>query len=162
MDGQEWSSPQWSMVYALLKPTPFAIPGNPGPVAVYNQFATPAMIKTGDNLFKRCMNEHQSYKNIRCACFRMLDTNIADQFKVFNSLTPICVRAGIKNYCSVEFPRRNSTFFCVFQSTTQPPTTTTMVSRLPLLRNELGRYSQSNTRATHPRVSARALLLGFV
>ena len=50
------------MVYALLEPTPFAIPGNPGPVAVYNQFATPAMIKTGDNLFKRRMNEHQSYK----------------------------------------------------------------------------------------------------
>ncbi len=48
------------MVYALLKPIPFAIPGNPGLVAVYNQFATPAMIKTGDNLFKRLMNEQQS------------------------------------------------------------------------------------------------------
>ncbi len=29
------------MVYALLEPTAFAIPGNPGPVAVYAQFATP-------------------------------------------------------------------------------------------------------------------------
>ena len=29
------------MVYGLLEPTPFAIPGNPGPVAVYTQFATP-------------------------------------------------------------------------------------------------------------------------
>jgi len=37
-----------SMVYALLEPTPFAIPGNPGPVAVYTQFATPAMIKQID------------------------------------------------------------------------------------------------------------------
>ena len=29
------------MVYALLEPTPFAVPGNPGPVAVYTQFTTP-------------------------------------------------------------------------------------------------------------------------
>ena len=79
-----------------------------------------------------------------------------------NSLTPICLLAGIKNYCSLEFLRKNSTFFCVFQNTTQPPTTTTMVSRLPLLRNGLGGYAQSNTRETRPRVSARALLLGFV
>ena len=32
------------MVYALLEPSPFAVPGNPGPVAAYNQFATPAMM----------------------------------------------------------------------------------------------------------------------
>jgi hypothetical protein len=77
------------MVYALLEPTPFAIPGNPGPVAVYTQFATPSMIKTADNLFKRLQHEHQSYENIRRACFRMLDTNIADQFKVSNVPTLI-------------------------------------------------------------------------
>ena len=77
------------MVYALLEPTAFAIPGNPGPVAVYNQFATPAAIKTADNLFKRLQNEHQSYENIRRACFRMLDSNIADQFKVSNVPTRI-------------------------------------------------------------------------
>ena len=47
------------------------------------------MIKTGDNLFKRLMNEHQSYKNIRRACFCMLNTNIADQFKVSNVPTLI-------------------------------------------------------------------------
>ena len=50
-----------------------------------------------------------------------------------NSLTLICVWEGIKNYCSVEYLRRNSTFFCVFWNTKQPPTTPTMVSRLPLL-----------------------------
>jgi hypothetical protein len=77
------------MVYALLEPTAFAIPGNPGPVAVYTQYATPAAIKTADNLFKRLQNEHQSYENIRRACFRMLDTNIADQYKVFNVPTLI-------------------------------------------------------------------------
>jgi hypothetical protein len=70
------------MVYALLEPTAFAIPGNPGPVAVYTQFATPSMIMNTDNLLKRLQNEHQSYENIRRACFRMLDTNIADKFKV--------------------------------------------------------------------------------
>ena len=79
-----------------------------------------------------------------------------------NSLTPIWVRTGIKNYYSVEFLRRKSTFFRVFWNTTQPPATTTMVSRLPLLRNELYGYAQSNTQATRPRMSARALLLGFV
>ena len=56
------------MVYALLEPVAFGIPENPGPVAVYAQFATPSMIKTTNNLFKRLQNEHQSYENIRCAC----------------------------------------------------------------------------------------------
>ena len=46
------------MVYALLKPTHFAIPGNPGPVALYNQFSTPAMIKQIDTVFKRQQYEH--------------------------------------------------------------------------------------------------------
>ena len=57
----------------------------------------------------------------------------ADIDETVNSSTPICLWAVIKNYCSVELRRRNSTFFCVFQNTTQPPTITTMVSRLPLL-----------------------------
>ena len=55
------------LVYALLEPTPFAVPGNPGPVAVYTQFATPATIKTANNLFKRLQNEDQLYENIRRA-----------------------------------------------------------------------------------------------
>ena len=52
------------MVYALLEPNPFAVPGNPGPVAVYTQFSTPAMIKQANNLFLRLQKEHQSYNNI--------------------------------------------------------------------------------------------------
>jgi hypothetical protein len=72
------------MVYALLEPTPFVIPGNPGPVAVYTQFATPAMIKQIEAVFLHLQKAHQSYKNIRRACFRMLNTNVADQFKVSN------------------------------------------------------------------------------
>ena len=42
------------------------------------------MIKAGYNLLKRLMNEHQSYENIQRPCFCMLDTNIADRFKVSN------------------------------------------------------------------------------
>ena len=80
-----------------------------------------------------------------------------------NSLTPICLLAGIKNYRSVEFLRRNSTFFSFFlKQHNTTPTTTTMVSRLPLLQNGLGGYTQSNTWETRLRVSTRALLLGFV
>jgi hypothetical protein len=77
------------MVYAFLEPTPFAVPENPGLVAVYAQFATHAMIKEVDNGFKHLQNEHQLYKNIRRACFHMLDTNVADQFKVSNVPTLI-------------------------------------------------------------------------
>ena len=72
------------MVYALLEPNPFAIPGNPGPVAVYTQFATPVTIKQINAVFLRLQKEHQSYKNICRACFRMLDANVVDQFKVSN------------------------------------------------------------------------------
>ena len=77
------------IVYALLEPNSFALPGNPGPVAIYTQFTTPGMIKQANNLFKRLQTEHQSYENIRHACFCMLDTNVADQFKVSNIPTLI-------------------------------------------------------------------------
>ena len=70
------------MVYALIEPIPFAIPGNPGPVAVCTQFATPVTIKQINAVFLRLQKEYQSYKNIRRACFRMLNANVADQFKV--------------------------------------------------------------------------------
>jgi hypothetical protein len=46
------------MVYALLKPTPFVIPANPGPVAVYPQYATPATIKLIDAVFSRLQKDH--------------------------------------------------------------------------------------------------------
>ena len=54
------------------------------------------------------------------AALNDLEVKIGD---VLNSLTPICVRAGIKNYRSVEYLRRNSTFFRVFktQNNPQPP-----------------------------------------
>ena len=39
---------------------------------------------------------------------------------VLNSLTPICVWSGIKNYRSIEYEPRNSMFFWVFWNTKQP------------------------------------------
>ncbi len=37
-----------------------------------------------------------------------------------NSLTPICIRAGIKNYRSAEFPRRNVLFLRFLNHNTTP------------------------------------------
>ena len=35
-------------------------------------------------MFARAQNEYKSYKNINRACFRMLDENVTNQFKVSN------------------------------------------------------------------------------
>jgi hypothetical protein len=59
-----------------------------------------------------------------------------------NSLTPICVPAGTKNYPSVDFLHRNSTFLR-FVNTTQPTNNTTMVSFHPLPRHGFNTYTQS-------------------
>ena len=80
-----WSGMVLSPInYALLEPTPFAVPGNPGPVAVYTQFATPAHIKQIDAIFLRLQKEHQPNGNIQGACFRMLNENVTSLFKVSN------------------------------------------------------------------------------
>jgi hypothetical protein len=49
-------------VYALLKPNPFVVPGNPGPAMVYTQFAPPVVIKMIDAMFKQDKNYFLSYK----------------------------------------------------------------------------------------------------
>ena len=72
------------IVYALLKPTPFQAPQYPGNVVIYPPFALPEQIKPAKAMFARAQNKYKSYKNINCACFRMLDENVADQFKVSN------------------------------------------------------------------------------
>jgi hypothetical protein len=72
------------MVYALLEPNPFQDPPDPGPVAVYTQFATQSMIKMANTIFTREQNKWDSYRNIQRACFRMLDELVSDQFKVSN------------------------------------------------------------------------------
>jgi hypothetical protein len=77
------------MVYTLLEPNPFVPPADPGAVAVYAQFALPAQIKTANAMFVWAQNEYSLYKNIMRACFRMLDENVTDQFKVSNVPTLI-------------------------------------------------------------------------
>ncbi len=51
------------------------------------QFALTAQIKTANAMFPRAQNKWKSYKNIQCACFCMLDENVANQFKVSNVST---------------------------------------------------------------------------
>ncbi len=74
-------------VYALLEPVPFFVPTDPGAAPVYTPFATPAAIKMIDATFERDKNYFKSFKNIYCACFRMLDELVPNQFKVSNSPT---------------------------------------------------------------------------
>jgi hypothetical protein len=60
-------------VYALLEPNASVALVNPGPTPVYTPFATPVAIKMVDATFKQDKNCFVSYKNIDCACFRMLN-----------------------------------------------------------------------------------------
>ncbi len=55
------------MVYALLEPSPFQDPTDPGAVAVYTQFATALMMKMADAIFTRAQNEWNSFRNINRA-----------------------------------------------------------------------------------------------
>jgi hypothetical protein len=73
--------------YQLLEGTAFVVPFNPGPTAVYPQWAAPTMVKMIDATFLRKKNYFLSYKNIQRACFRMFNTNIGAQFKVSNAPT---------------------------------------------------------------------------
>jgi hypothetical protein len=71
---------------ALLKPTaPFVGINNPGNFPVYANFATEAAIKMTDKQFECDKNYYLSFVNINWACFCMLDSTIADQFKVSNT-----------------------------------------------------------------------------
>ncbi len=45
-------------------------------------FAAPSAIKIAKRLFKRDKTYFTSYKNIYCACFKMLNDNIASKFKL--------------------------------------------------------------------------------
>jgi hypothetical protein len=71
--------------YQLLKGTAFVVPINPGPTAVYPQWAAPTMVKMINATYLRKKNYFLSYKNIERACFRMFDTNNGAQFKVSNT-----------------------------------------------------------------------------
>ncbi len=71
-----------SATYLLLEGAAFLVPIDPGPMAIYPQWAAPTTVKMIDATFLRGKNYFLSYKNITRACFRMFDTNINAQFKV--------------------------------------------------------------------------------
>ena len=63
--------------YLLLGGIVFAAIKNPGPTAIYPQWAAPT----------RNNNYFLSHKNIERACFRIFDANIGAQYKVSNNPT---------------------------------------------------------------------------
>jgi hypothetical protein len=73
--------------YLLLGGIAFAAINNPGPMAVYPQWAAPTTVKMIGATFLRKKNYFLSYKNIERACFRMFDANIGAQYKVSNDPT---------------------------------------------------------------------------
>ena len=100
-----------SAMYALLTPTPFRIPNDPGPLAIY--YPTPTAIvdiagapvldalgqpmfvvpppidratqATINSRFIRARNYWLSYMNIQRAVYNLLNDNIDDAFKVSNN-----------------------------------------------------------------------------
>jgi hypothetical protein len=73
--------------YLLLKGGAFTIPPDPSPTAIFPGEAGVARtaMKTIQATFDRDKNYYLSYKNITRVCFRMLDANVSDQFKVSNN-----------------------------------------------------------------------------
>ena len=82
--------------------------------------------------------------------------------KPLNSLTPICLLAGTKNYPSVGFLRRNSMFFIVSAAQPQPTNNTTMVSFRPLPRRGFKTYTRSSANARWKRGWGRGWSKRFI
>jgi hypothetical protein len=61
---------------------PFQVPNDPSDVPTLPSFAAPAAIKITEHLFERDKRYFTSYKNIYHACFKMLNDNIANRFKM--------------------------------------------------------------------------------
>ncbi len=69
-------------MYALIKKVSFQVPKDPGNVTTLPSLAALAAIKISKCLFKREKTYFMSYKNIYCGCFKMLNDNIANDFKM--------------------------------------------------------------------------------
>jgi hypothetical protein len=69
-------------MYALIKMVPFQVPNDPGNVPKLPSFAVPAAINIAERLFERDKAYFTSYKNFYHACFKMLNDNIANKFKM--------------------------------------------------------------------------------
>ena len=74
--------------YQLLGGIAFSAIHDPGPTAIYPQWAAPTTVKMIiDATFLREKNYFLSYQNIERACFRMFDANIGAQYRVSNNPT---------------------------------------------------------------------------
>jgi hypothetical protein len=90
-------------MYALLTPSPFQQPNNPGPVAVYirnDPNNTTPLTRTEqatiDTTFAHERHYYQSLINIQRACFIVLNASIDDAFKVSNIPTIVGWHAGME------------------------------------------------------------------
>jgi hypothetical protein len=75
--------------YLLLEGVAFTIPPDPSPTEIFPGGAGVARtaMKKIQATFNRNKKYCLSFKNIMRACFRMLDANVLDQFKVSNNPT---------------------------------------------------------------------------
>jgi hypothetical protein len=69
-------------MYAMIKIVPFQVLCNPSNVPTLPAFAAPAPIKISERLFKRDKMYFTSYNNIYHACYKVLNDNIANEFKM--------------------------------------------------------------------------------
>jgi hypothetical protein len=69
-------------MYALIEMILFTVPCDPGDVPTLPSFAAPAVIEIVECLFERDKMYFTSYKNIYPACFKMLDDDISNKFKL--------------------------------------------------------------------------------
>jgi hypothetical protein len=90
-------------MYALLTPTPFHRPNNPGPAAVYtrnNPTDMTSLTRTEqasiDTAFARKWHYYQSLINIEHACFILLNANIDNAFTVSDIPTIVGWHAGME------------------------------------------------------------------
>jgi hypothetical protein len=81
--------PTMYALIALIKMIPFQVPNDPGNVPTLPSFAVPAAIKIAMRLFERVKMYFTSYKNTYRACFKMLNNNITNKFKM--SPDPRCI-----------------------------------------------------------------------
>jgi hypothetical protein len=112
---------------------PFQVPNDPSDVPMLPSFAMPAAIKIAKRLFERDKTYFTLYKNIYRACCKMLNNNIANEFKMspdprligWNSTMSI---QDILNQLKLTYGRpsqhellHNDTLFCLTFHATKAP-----------------------------------------
>jgi hypothetical protein len=74
-------------LFALLDPTPFVVPIDPGLYPTYAQYALAPAMKMADNIFKANKNMYTTYNNIGRAVLAMLTKAVPEQFRTSNNST---------------------------------------------------------------------------